>query len=75
MLTDWKGEMGAFHVSPDGKWIAFAGMEPRADEEKEKEEKRDFRVIDENPKNHGLWIVAAEPDTQGKRTPRRLAAR
>jgi dipeptidyl aminopeptidase/acylaminoacyl peptidase len=71
-LTDWKGEIGAFHVSPDGKWIAFAGMEPRADEEKAKKEKRDFRVIDENPKNHSLWIVAAEPDSQGKRTPRRL---
>jgi len=72
MLTDWKGEIGVFHVSPDGKWIAFAGMEPRADEEKEKIEKRDFRVIDENPKNHSLWIVGAEPDGQGKRTPRHL---
>jgi len=71
-LTDWKGEIGSFHVSPDGKWVAFAGMEPRADEEKEKKEKRDFRVIDENPKNHGIWIVAAEPDSQGKRTPRHL---
>jgi dipeptidyl aminopeptidase/acylaminoacyl peptidase len=72
MLTDWKGEMGAFHVSPDGKWVAFAGMEPRADEELAKKEKRDFRVIDENPKNHSLWIVAVEPDSQGKRTPRHL---
>jgi dipeptidyl aminopeptidase/acylaminoacyl peptidase len=72
MLTDWKGEIGAYRVSPDGKWIAFAGMEPRADEEKEKKEKRDFRVIDENPKNHSLWIVPAEADSQGKRTPRRL---
>jgi dipeptidyl aminopeptidase/acylaminoacyl peptidase len=76
MLTDWKGEIGAFHISPDGKWVAFAGMEPRADEEQAKKEKRDFRVIDENPKNHSLWIVAAEPDaeshSQGKRTPRHL---
>jgi len=72
MLTDWKGEIGAHHVSPDGKWVAFAGMEPRTGEEKEKKEKRDFRVIDENPKNHSLCIVEAEPDSQGKRTPRRL---
>lgn len=72
MLTDWKGEIGPFHVSPDGKWIAFAGMEPRADEEKEKKEKRDFRVVDENPKNHSLWIMPAEPDSAGKRTPRKL---
>ena len=72
MLTDWKGEMGAYHVSQDGKWIAFAAMEPRADEEQAKKEKRDFRVIGENPKNHSLWIVASEPDADGKRTPRHL---
>ncbi len=70
MLTDWKGEMGGFRVSPDGKWIAFAGMAARADEDQAKKEKRDFRVIDENPKNHSVWIVATEPDSQGKRTPR-----
>jgi dipeptidyl aminopeptidase/acylaminoacyl peptidase len=72
MLTDWKGELGAFHVSPDGKWIAFTGMAPRPDEEQAKKEKRDFRVIDENPKNHSLWIVAVAPDSDGKRTPRHL---
>jgi dipeptidyl aminopeptidase/acylaminoacyl peptidase len=72
MLTDWKGEIGVFHVSPDGKWVAFTGMEPRADEEHAKKEKRDWRVIDEDPKNHSLWIVAAEPDSQGKRPPRHL---
>ena len=72
MLTDWKGEIGAFHVSPDDKWIAFAGMEQRADEEQAKKEKRDFRVVDENPKNHSLWIVPSEPDSHGKRVPRRL---
>ncbi len=33
MLTDWKGEIGVFHVSPDGKWVAFAGIEARADED------------------------------------------
>jgi len=72
MLTDWKGEIGVFHVSPDGKWVAFTGMEPRADEEHAKKEKRDWRVINEDPKNHSLWIVAAEPDSQGKRPPRHL---
>lgn len=72
MLTDWKGEIGAYHVSPDGKWIAFAAMEPPPDEEKQKKEKRDFRVVDENPKNHGLWIIPAEPDSQGKRPPRKV---
>lgn len=24
-LTDWKGVLGAYKLSPDGKWIAFAG--------------------------------------------------
>jgi dipeptidyl aminopeptidase/acylaminoacyl peptidase len=72
MLTDWKGEIGAFHVSPDGKWVAFAGMEARAEEEQAAKEKRDFRVIDENPKNHSLWLIAADVDVQGKRPPRRL---
>ncbi len=72
MLTDWKGEMGVYHVSPDGKSVAFAGMEARAAEEQDKKDKRDFRVVDENPKNHGLWIVAAEPDSRGKRPVRKI---
>ena len=66
-LTDWQGAMGAYEISPDGKWIAFAGREPESAEERAKKEKTDFRVIDENPKNHALWVVAAEG---GK--PRRL---
>jgi len=73
MLTDWKGEIGAYHISPDGKWIAFAGVEPRAEEEKQKKEKRDFRVVGENPKNHSLWIVPSEADSQGKRPARQAA--
>ncbi|MFN7994249.1 MAG: S9 family peptidase [Bryobacteraceae bacterium] len=72
MLTDWKGEFAEYHISPDGKWIAFAGMEPRPEDEKNTKEKTDFRVIDENPRNHGLWIIATEPDGAGKRTARKL---
>ena len=72
MLTDWKGEIGRFHISPDGRWVAFAGMEPRADEEQAKKEKRDFRVIGQNPHNHALWIIPAEADAQGKRAARQL---
>jgi dipeptidyl aminopeptidase/acylaminoacyl peptidase len=72
MLTEWKGEIGLYRVSPDGKWLAFAGAEPPADEEKQKKEKRDFRVIDENPKNHCLWIISAEPDIHGKRSARKI---
>jgi len=72
MLTDWKGQIGRFHVSPDGRWIAFAGREPDAEEEKEKKEKRDFRVVDENPKNECLWIIPTEPDSEGKRPARKI---
>jgi dipeptidyl aminopeptidase/acylaminoacyl peptidase len=72
MLTDWKGEIGTYHVSPDGKWVAFTGMEPRPEEEEEKKEKRDFRVVDENPKDYSLWIIPAEPDSQGKRAARKV---
>ncbi len=71
-LTDWKGEIGAYRLSPDGKWIAFAAMEERADEEKQKKEKRDFRVVDENPKNHSIWVIPADPDAQAKRTSRKV---
>src|SRR6266436_5385868 len=24
-ITDFKGSLGAFKISPDGKWVAFAG--------------------------------------------------
>lgn len=67
-LTEWKGSLGGYRVSPDGKWIAFAGREEDAEIEKAKKEKRDFRVIDESPENHALWVLAS--DGSGK--PRRL---
>jgi len=71
-IADWEGAIGSYKVSPDGKWIAFAGRKPDEDEEKAKKEKRDFRVVDENPKNHALWVVPVEPDAQGKRAARKL---
>jgi Tol biopolymer transport system component len=74
LLTDWKGSIGAYKVSPDGKWIAFAGVPDDQDEEKAKKEKRDFRVVDENPKNHGLWVIPAEAGATGTRSPRKLFA-
>lgn len=32
----------------------------------------EMRVVDENPKKHGLWIIPAEPDSSGKRPARKL---
>ncbi len=72
MLTDWKGGLGGHKVSPDGKWIALKGNEEDKDEEKQKKEKRDFRVIGDKPKNHALWIIPAEAGSDGKRAPRKL---
>ena len=74
MITDWKGSLGSYKLSPDGKWIAFSAAEERADEEKAKKEKRDWRVVDENPLNHGLWLIPVTPDAGGKREAKKLAA-
>jgi len=38
MMTDFKGSLGVYQISPDGKTVAFTGYEPPADEEKDKKE-------------------------------------
>jgi dipeptidyl aminopeptidase/acylaminoacyl peptidase len=72
-ITDTKGEAGAFHVSPDGKWVAYTAYEPPADLEKAKKEKRDFHVVDSDPENQVLYTVAADAAGDAKRTPKRLS--
>src|SRR5581483_5325496 len=59
-ITNWQGTLGAFSISPNGKWIAFTAREPDPEEERAKREKRDFHVLDENPHNQSLWIVVIE---------------
>lgn len=71
-VTQFKGPVSAFGVSPDGKWIAFTGHEPDPDIEKARKEKRDWEVVDENPANAALYIVPAEPDAGHTRTQRKL---
>jgi dipeptidyl aminopeptidase/acylaminoacyl peptidase len=73
-ITNWTGTLGVYAVSPDGKWVAFAAREPDTGEERAKREKRDLRVIDENPHNQSLWMVPVEPDTEGKRPVKKVAA-
>ena len=76
MLTNWTGmtgTMGAFAISPNGKWIAFTGREPDNDEDQARKAKLDFRVIDESPKNQSLWLVPVEPDVHGKRPAKKAA--
>ncbi len=64
MLTDFKGQLGAYQVSPDGKLVAFTGYEPPADEEKNKKEKRDYRVVDANPENMALYVLDSKGSTR-----------
>ncbi len=72
MLTDWKGEIGEYVPSPDGKHLAFAAFEERAEEEKAKKEKRDWKVVDAAPHNHGIWLIALAGEAPRK--PRKLVA-
>jgi dipeptidyl aminopeptidase/acylaminoacyl peptidase len=73
MLSSITGTLGTFAVAPNGKWIAYTGRDADLDEDRAKKEKRDFKVIDENPKNLSLWILPIEADTRGHRTPKKLA--
>jgi dipeptidyl aminopeptidase/acylaminoacyl peptidase len=73
-ITNWTGTLGVYGVSPNGKWLAFAAREPDNEEERAKREKRDLRVIDENPHNQSLWMVSAEPNAEGKRPVKKVAA-
>ena len=58
-VTDWKGSIGGFQLSPDGRQIAFRGRKKDVEFERAKTEKRDFQIVDENPKNHYLWVMPA----------------
>jgi dipeptidyl aminopeptidase/acylaminoacyl peptidase len=60
MLTDWKGTLGGFAVSPDGKRLAFTAIEEDKEVEKRKKEKRDWNVADDSPRNQALWILPLE---------------
>ncbi len=71
-ITDWKGSLTAFHVSPNGKWIAFTGAGERAEIETAKRLKMDFRVIDQDPANLALYLIPVEEDVNGKRELKRL---
>jgi len=73
-ITSFKGSIASYEISPDGKWIAFTGRETDPDEERAKKEKRDFKVIDESPRNAALWVTPVEASVGGKREVHRLAA-
>jgi dipeptidyl aminopeptidase/acylaminoacyl peptidase len=69
-VTESKSDVAAFALAPGGKQVAYVAPDPpSAEKEKAKKEKRDFRVVDQDPENHRLWLVEWE-----KREPRQLAA-
>ncbi len=70
-MTESKSDVAAFRVSPDGKQVAYLAADATAAEkEKAKKGMRDFRVVDADPENQRLWLVAWE----GKREARKLVA-
>lgn len=71
-LTNFKGSLGDYRVSPDGKRVAFTGYEPPADLEKAKKEKRDFKVLDSAPENFALYAIPANEDAGGKRAQKKI---
>jgi dipeptidyl aminopeptidase/acylaminoacyl peptidase len=72
MLTDWKGTLGSYHLSPNGKWIAFTATADRPEVEIAKKQKLDFRVVDDQPLNQSLYLAPVEADVEGKRPIRTL---
>ena len=74
-LTSEKGSAGGFDWSRDGRSIAFTMAEPKTEEEeKAAKEKRDARVIDDNEKLTGLYVIPVEKNADGKRPSKRLSA-
>jgi dipeptidyl aminopeptidase/acylaminoacyl peptidase len=58
-VLDWKGSLGVWRLSPDGKRIAFTGRQQDAALEQARKEKRDWRLVEEQPPNHALYVMDA----------------
>jgi len=72
LVTGFRGKLGQWDLSPDGKWIALTGGIPEPGEEKARKEKLDVRVVDETPVLNSLWIVSSDPEPACKNPPREL---
>ena len=73
-LSDLKESLGGYHLSPNGKWIAFSATPERPEIETAKRLKTDFRVIDEDLPNQSLYIMPASTDSSGQRPVKRLVS-
>lgn len=74
-LTDAKSGVNSFAWSPDARRIAYTMNDPASEqEEKDKKEKRDAIVVDEDFKFSHLYTIAVEKNAKGERPVQRLTA-
>ncbi|MGH9860986.1 MAG: TolB family protein, partial [Candidatus Acidiferrales bacterium] len=72
-LTDVKSSVSGISWSLDGTQIAFTSPDaPSEQEEKDKKQKNDARVVDEDFKRAHIWLNPVARDAAGKREPRQL---
>jgi dipeptidyl aminopeptidase/acylaminoacyl peptidase len=72
-LTDEKGGITSFDWSPDGRQIGFLMPDPKSEaEDRADRERRDAFVVNENFKRSRLYVVPLAPNSEGKRSVRRL---
>ena len=67
-ITDVKGGISSFKWSPDGRYIAFIMSDPETGEEiKQKKEKRDVRLVDQDYKYNRLYKIPVGDESTDKR--------
>lgn len=72
-ITDAKSGVSSFRWSPDGKSIAYTMRNPDTEEEeKDKKEKRDVILVDQNFKYAHIYTVPFEKNQEGKRPAQRI---
>ncbi len=67
-LTSLPDAVSSYDLSPDGKSLAFTLVPASAETEKRAKEKRDFKVIDDTPRNAVLVVLPSS----GKGEPKKL---
>ena len=74
-ISDAKSGIVAYKWSPDGRSIAYIMEDPETEEEaKEKKEKRDVILVDQNFKYNHLYTVSIAETEQHERETKRLTA-
>ncbi|MBI4429652.1 MAG: S9 family peptidase, partial [Ignavibacteriales bacterium] len=72
-LTKAKSGVMNYEWAPNSRWVAYRSSDPETEqEEKNKKEKRDWVLVDENYKYAHLYTVAVDKDAKGNRKTQRL---